>query len=48
MTSFGTGQKKAREIWFLSKFYTAKEALSMGLVNHVVPLDLLEAVTVDW
>jgi naphthoate synthase len=29
------GQKKAREIWFLSKFYSAQEALDMGLVNQV-------------
>ena len=42
------GQKKAREIWFLSKFYTAQEALQMGLINHVVPLEQLEAETVNW
>jgi naphthoate synthase len=42
------GQKKAREIWFLCRFYTAKEALDMGLVNTVVPLDRLEAETVQW
>ncbi len=42
------GQKKAREIWFLSRQYSAKEALDMGLVNTVVPLDQLEAETVQW
>lgn len=42
------GQKKAREIWFLCRQYTAKEALDMGLVNHVVPLEDLEAETVKW
>jgi naphthoate synthase len=42
------GQKKAREIWFLCEQYTAAEALEMGLVNKVVPLDQLEDVTVDW
>jgi len=42
------GQKKAREIWFLCRQYTAKEALDMGLVNAVVPLDQLEAETVKW
>lgn len=42
------GQKKAREIWFLCRFYNAKEALDMGLVNTVVPLDKLEAETVQW
>ncbi|MEX1013195.1 MAG: 1,4-dihydroxy-2-naphthoyl-CoA synthase [Waddliaceae bacterium] len=36
------GQKKAREIWFLCRQYSAKEALEMGLVNTVVPLDQLE------
>lgn len=39
------GQKKAREIWFLCRFYNAKEALDMGLVNTVVPLEKLEAET---
>lgn len=38
------GQKKAREIWFLCKYYSAQEALDMGLVNTVVPLDELEKV----
>jgi len=42
------GQKKAREIWFLNKQYTATEALDMGLVNKVVTLDQLEDETVDW
>lgn len=42
------GQKKAREIWFLCRFYDAKEALDMGLVNHVVPYDELERETVRW
>lgn len=42
------GQKKAREIWFLCKQYTAAEALEMGLVNAVVPFDRLEETTVEW
>jgi len=42
------GQKKAREIWFLCRFYSAKEALNMGLVNKVVPYAKLEAETVQW
>ncbi len=42
------GQKKAREIWFLCRFYSAKEALDMGLVNCVVPLEQLEAETLKW
>ncbi|NIP97059.1 MAG: 1,4-dihydroxy-2-naphthoyl-CoA synthase, partial [Akkermansiaceae bacterium] len=42
------GQKKAREIWFLCRQYTAQEALEMGLVNAVVPLEKLESTTVDW
>lgn len=42
------GQKKAREIWFLCRQYTAKEALDMGLVNKVVPLESLEDEVVDW
>ena len=42
------GQKKAREIWFLCKQYSAKEAFDMGLVNTVVPLDRLEEETIDW
>lgn len=42
------GQKKAREIWFLCEQYTADEAEKMGMVNKVVPLDQLEATTVEW
>lgn len=42
------GQKKAREIWFLCRQYTAQEALDMGLVNKVVPLDQIEDEVVDW
>ena len=42
------GQKKAREIWFLCRFYNAQEALDMGLVNTVVPLEKLETETVQW
>src|SRR6187402_3191727 len=42
------GQKKAREIWFLCDQYNAQEALDMGLVNKVVPLEQLEDVTVEW
>jgi naphthoate synthase len=42
------GQKKAREIWFLCKQYSAVEAEQMGLVNKVVPLDKLEDETVEW
>lgn len=42
------GQKKAREIWFLCRQYSAQEALEMGLVNKVVPLDKLEDEVVEW
>ena len=42
------GQKKAREIWFLTRQYDAQEALDMGLVNTVVPIAELEAETVSW
>jgi naphthoate synthase len=42
------GPKKAKEIWFLCRQYSAAEALDMGLVNTVVPLDRLEAETVGW
>lgn len=42
------GQKKAREIWFLCRQYSAEEALDMGLVNQVVPLDKLEQETLKW
>ncbi len=42
------GQKKAREVWFLCEQYDAQQALDMGLVNKVVPLDRLEEETVAW
>ncbi|MFY7887728.1 MAG: 1,4-dihydroxy-2-naphthoyl-CoA synthase [Spirosomataceae bacterium] len=42
------GQKKAREIWFLCDQYNAQDALDMGLVNKVVPLEQLEETTLDW
>ena len=42
------GQKKAREIWFLCRQYDAQQALDMGLVNTVVPVDQLEAEGVQW
>lgn len=42
------GQKKAREIWFLCRQYTAAEALDMGMVNVVVEPDKLEDETVEW
>ncbi len=42
------GQKKAREIWFLCRQYSAQEALEMGLVNKVVPFEQLEDEVVDW
>ncbi|MBD3299666.1 MAG: 1,4-dihydroxy-2-naphthoyl-CoA synthase [candidate division Zixibacteria bacterium] len=42
------GQKKAREIWYLCRQYDAQQALDMGLVNAVVPLDKLEEETVQW
>ncbi|MDH4461450.1 MAG: 1,4-dihydroxy-2-naphthoyl-CoA synthase [Flectobacillus sp.] len=42
------GQKKAREIWFLCDQYNAQDALDMGLVNKVVPLEKLEETTLDW
>lgn len=42
------GQKKAREIWFLCDQYNAQEALDMGLVNKVVPLEMLETETIAW
>ncbi|MGB3136151.1 MAG: 1,4-dihydroxy-2-naphthoyl-CoA synthase, partial [Nodosilinea sp.] len=42
------GQKKAREIWYLCRQYSAHEAEAMGLVNCVVPLDQLEAEGVQW
>jgi naphthoate synthase len=42
------GHKKAREIWYLCRQYSAEEALAMGLVNVVVPLSRLEEETVQW
>ncbi len=42
------GQKKAREIWYLCDQYNAQEALDMGLVNKVVPLEKLEETYVEW
>jgi naphthoate synthase len=42
------GVKKAKEIWFLCRQYDARQALEMGLVNTVVPLERLEAETVQW
>jgi naphthoate synthase len=42
------GLKKAKEIWFLCRQYDAQQALDMGLVNTVVPLDRLEEETVQW
>jgi len=42
------GQKKAREIWYLCRQYDAKEALDMGLINTVVPLEELEEETLKW
>lgn len=42
------GQKKAREIWFLCRQYSAVEAERMGLVNNVVPFDRLEDECIEW
>lgn len=42
------GVKKAKEIWFLCRQYDARQALEMGLVNTVVPLERLESETVSW
>jgi naphthoate synthase len=42
------GPKRAKEIWFLCRQYSAEEAMSMGLVNTVVPLERLEQETVGW
>ncbi len=42
------GQKKAREIWFLCRQYSAAQALEMGLVNTVVPLEQLEDEVINW
>ena len=48
MLSRLVGPKKAKEIWFLCRQYDAQQALDMGLINTVVPLDQLEAETVKW
>ena len=42
------GHKKAREIWYLCRQYNAQQALDMGLINAVVPLEQLEEETVQW
>ena len=42
------GQKKAREIWYLCRQYNAQEALEMGLVNKIVPVEKLEEEGVEW
>ncbi|MGB0092758.1 MAG: 1,4-dihydroxy-2-naphthoyl-CoA synthase [Solirubrobacteraceae bacterium] len=42
------GPKKAKEIWFLCRQYDARQALEMGLINAVVPLERLESETVQW
>ncbi len=42
------GQKKAREIWYLCRQYDARQALDMGLVNTVVPLENLEETFIEW
>lgn len=42
------GQKKAREMWFLCRQYSAQQALEMGLINCVVPLEQLEEETLQW
>ncbi|MBD2209191.1 1,4-dihydroxy-2-naphthoyl-CoA synthase [Nostoc linckia FACHB-104] len=42
------GQKKAREIWFLCRQYNAQQALEMGLVNTVVPVEQLETEGIQW
>jgi naphthoate synthase len=42
------GPKKAKEIWFLCRQYSAEEALQMGMVNTVVPLERLQDETVQW
>jgi naphthoate synthase len=42
------GQKKAREIWFLCRQYNAQQALEMGLINTVVPIEQLEAEGIQW
>lgn len=42
------GQKRAREMWFLARLYSAQEADRMGLINKVVPLQELESETLQW
>ena len=42
------GQKKAREIWFLCRQYNAEQALEMGLINSVVPVERLETEGIQW
>src|SRR5256885_1438542 len=42
------GDKKAKEIWFLCRQYSAQEALDMGLVNTVVPVEKLEETAIQW
>ena len=42
------GDRKAKEVWFLCRRYDARQALEMGLVNHVVPLAELETAGVEW
>lgn len=42
------GQKKAKEIWYLCRQYSAQEALDMGLINTIVPLEQLEAESLQW
>src|SRR5699024_9061872 len=42
------GHKRAREIWYLCRQYSAKDAYDMGMVNTVVPLDKLEEETLRW
>lgn len=42
------GQKRAREIWFLCKQYTADQAMQMGMVNRVVPAEQLEDAVMEW
>ena len=42
------GWKRAREVWYLCRQYSAQEALAMGLVNTVVPLERLESETLQW
>lgn len=42
------GHKKAKEVWFMTKQYTAEEALAMNWINTVVPLDRVEDETMEW